>query len=92
MLSKPLLVLHLLIDTSWLFWERLFLNDRLQVRLLANIDEVDPENVAFALHTGIYQFRVMPFDLVNVPDILQQLTIIMSSKMEVLAMVSILTT
>ena len=37
------------------------------------LHEADREKTAFAGYMGLYQFSVMPFGLVNAPDIFQQL-------------------
>ena len=39
----------------------------------AALDQADREKAAFACHSGLFQFRVMPFGLANVPGIFQQL-------------------
>ena len=50
------------------------------------LHEADREKTAFAGYMGLYQFRVMPFGLVNAPDIFQQLMFVVLGWLEQFAM------
>ena len=50
------------------------------------LDQADREKAAFACHSGLFQFRVMPFGLANAPGIFQQLMFIALGGLEQFSM------
>ena len=46
------------------------------------LDQADREKAAFVCHTGLFQFRVMPFGLANAPGVFQQLMSIVLGGLE----------
>lgn len=50
------------------------------------LDQADREKAAFACHSGLFQFRVIPCGLANAPDISQQLMFIVLGGLEQFSM------
>lgn len=48
---------------------------------LVTLNETEQEKATFACHMRLFEFRVMPSDLANVPGIFQQLMSIVLSEM-----------
>lgn len=66
----------------WPCWGGFKCYSTIDLRLEYGQVALDREMAAFACHTGLFQFRVMPFGRANVPGIFQQFMHIVLSRIE----------